>query len=295
MRDFKIIADSCSDLSAENRKKYDIDYALMNFVYDGNEYIASLDWEEYSPREFYDLMRNGKIVKTTQVPGERFIETFNKYVEEGKDVLYLACSSGLSGSISTATMIGKEIMEQHPEAKIICIDTLISGMGQGMICVKAAEMKAEGKSIEEIAEWIETNKLCFNQFGTVEKLDYLRRAGRVKAAAAFFGNIFGVKPIIISDTKGNNFAMKKVKGRKASFAELVSQMKDVIINPEEQIIYLDHADCMEDALIVKEMILNEIKCKDVYISYIGPTVGASVGPGTIIIYCYGKEVTVCGD
>ena len=295
MREFKILTDTCSNLSAELRQKYGIDHVPMNFVFDGEEHVASLDWDEYTPKAYYDLMRNGKIIKTTQVPGERYIEVFNKYVEEGKDVLYVACSSALSGSVNTATVIAKEIMEQHPEAKIVCVDALISGMGEGALAVKAAEMKNEGKTIEETAEWLEKNKLCYNQTATVENLNYLRRAGRIKAAAAFFGNIFGVKPIIISDIKGDNVAVKKVKGRKASFAEIVAQIKENVVNPEEQTLYIDHADSEEDAIVLKEMIEKEVAFKNISIGYIAPIMGASVGPGTVAAYYYGKEVTYCGE
>ena len=294
MKDYKIITDSCSDMPKDLREKYDVDYVKMNIVVDGKELPASLDWDIYSPKELYDFMRDGKKITTTQVPNEEFEEVFGKYLKEGKDVLYLGCSSALSGSVNAGQVIARELEEKYG-GRIICIDCLNSCYAEGSMAIKAAQLKAEGKSIEETANWIEENKLKFNQAATVESLDYLKRAGRVKATAAFFGNIFGVKPIIISDAHGNNYAIKKVKGRKGSIAELVAMAKETITDPENQTLYVCHADCMDDALAFKEALVKEIPCKDVYIGYIGPIIGASTGPGTIAVYYFGKEVTVVGD
>lgn len=294
MKDFKIITDSCSDMPKDLREKYDIDYVKMQIVVDGKELPASLDWDIYSPKELYDIMRGGKRITTTQVPNEEFTEVFGKYLEQGMDVLYIGCSSALSGSVNAGLVIARELEEKY-DAKIVCIDCLNSCYAEASIAIKAAELKAEGRSLEETAGWIEENKLKFNQAATVESLDYLRRAGRVKATAAFFGNIFGVKPIIISDAHGNNYAIKKVKGRKGSIAELVNMAKETIEDPENQTLYVCHADCMDDAVAFKDALAKEIPCKDIYVGYIGPIIGASTGPGTIAVYYYGKEVTVVGE
>lgn len=295
MREYIILADSCSALSGELRSKYNIEYMMNNVVINGREVPSDLDWRQMSAQEYYDGMRNGSRVKSTQVPQETIETTFRKYASEGKDVLYLGTSSALSGSVNTATVIARDIVEEYPEAKIICVDCLISLIGHGSICIKASEMRAEGKSIDEVAEWVTNNRLKFHQFGTVENLEYLRRAGRIKAVAAFFGNIFGVKPIIISDAIGQNYAVKKVKGRKGSFGEIINMMKDVVENPEEQVLYIAHADSYEDAELLRDMIMAEIPFKDSSIVMIDASVGASVGPGTVSAYCFGTEVTIIGE
>lgn len=295
MKDYIILADSCSALSPELRAKYNIEYLMNNAVYNGKEIKCDLDWKGMSPSEYYDLMRNGAKITSTQVPLETFDKAFRQYIAEGKEVLYLGTSSALSGSVNSATVLAKELMEEFPGSKIICVDCLRSIIGQGAICVKAAEMRAEGKSIDEVAAWVTANRLKFHQFGTVENLEYLRRAGRIKAMAAFFGNLFGVKPIIISDAIGQNYAIKKVKGRKGSFNEIINMMKDVVESPETQTLYLAHADCIEDAELLRDMILKEIPFKDACIVVIDPSVGASVGPGTVSAYCFGKEVTFIGE
>lgn len=295
MNKYAIITDSTSDLCQDFRRQYGIDYVQMNISYDDKELPASLDWEIYSPKELYDTMRNGKRIRTTQVPYETFKEKFKSYLEKGEDVLYILCSSALSGSVNIARIVKDELSSEYPNNKIVIVDSLISCLGQGLLVIKASTLREEGKSIDEVQSYLESNKLKVNQVCTVETLDYLKRAGRVKASSAFFGNLFGVKPIIISDVIGQNYAFKKIKGRVASMNYLVEYMKENIIDPENQIIYVVHADSIEDANYLKEHILRTVKCKDVYIDYIGPIVGASVGPGAVAIYFMGKEVTIKGE
>lgn len=295
MKNYIILGDSTCDLSTEIRIEYNIDYAVMNFLCEEKESPASLDWESISPKEFYDLMRNGKKVTTTQVPYNIFYNKFTECAENNLDVLYISCSSGLSGSVNTARLVKDEILEKYPNIKIEIVDSLISSLGQGSLLIEASKLRKEGKTIEEVRDYIESIKLKVHQAGTVASLEYLKRAGRIKASKAFFGNLLGVKPIIISDIKGQNYAYKKVKGRKNSLLQLVEEMKENIVDSESQTIYVSHADSIEDAMFVKEIIEKEIKCKDVYINYIGPVVGASVGPGTIIVFCRGEEVTIEGE
>ncbi len=291
MGKYVILTDSCSDLGKDMREKYGIEYVQMNITYDGKELPASLDWELYSPKELYDLMRNGTQVKTTQVPASTFAEVFERHMKEGVDVVYIACASALSGSVNTALVVAKELEEKYPN-KIYCIDSCNSCLGEGRMAIDAAVMRNGGKTAEEVAAYIEENKLKYHQCCTVADLNYLKRAGRVKASTAFFGNLFGIKPIIISARSGENLAVKKTKGRKNSLDEIIAMTKENIINPEEQIIAVAHADCEKDAQYLKERIEAEIKPKEVYVNYVGPIIGASAGPDTVAIYFKGKTVEV---
>ena len=295
MREYVIFGDSTCDLGADIREKYDIDYVPMNYVLDGKEYPASLDWEGLSVKDFYNEMRNGKRITTTQVAGETFATRFEEVLKSGKDILYIGCSGALSGSVNQGTVIAKDLLEKYPEAKIRCVDARNSSFGQGIQLMWASEMRAEGKSIDEAADFIEANRLNVHQVATVGSLSYLKRAGRVTASSAFFGNIIGIKPILISDAKGQNFAVKKVKGAKASLEEVANMVAEEIVEPESQIVYISHADTEESAAALKELILAKIKCKDVVYGYIGPIVGASVGPGTVAAYFIGNEVTIVGE
>lgn len=295
MKEFAIITDSTSDLCKELREEYNIDYVHMNISYDDKEYKASLDWDEYTPKELYDVMRNGKRVRTTQVSYGDYLNKFEHYLKQDKDILYISCSSALSGSVNIARTVKDELLEKYPNSQIKCVDSLISCLGQGGLVVIASKLRSEGKNLDEVVSWLESNKLKMHQVATVESLEYLRRAGRVKASKAIIGNLFGVKPIIISDVIGQNYAFKKIKGRRASLLYLVEFLKENIVNSKDQVIYIGHADSIEDANFVKEHIEREIECKDIHIGYIGPIVGSSVGPGTIGVYFFGNEVTILGD
>lgn len=294
MRDYVILADSTCDLGREMREKYDIDYVKMNYVIDDKEYPADLDWGIHSCHEFYDLMRNGKRVRTTQVSRETYVQIFKKYLEAGKDIVYIACSSALSGSINLAVLIARELEGEYSERKIYCIDSLCSSLGQGSMVIRAAEMRAAGKAAAEVAQTIEETKLKVNQCGTVDSMEYLRRAGRIKASKAFFGNLFGIKPLIISDRIGQNYAVKKVKGALTAKKEIAAHIAEAVENAEGQCLYLAHADTPDSIEQLKDEILKVASFADVHIEPIGPIVGASVGPGTIIAFCYGKEVTIEG-
>lgn len=294
MKNYAIITDSTSDLPLELREKYTIDYVMMNYVIDDVEYPASLDWESHSAKEYYDIMRGGKRAYTTQVPRSTYEEKFRSYIEQDYDMIYISCSSALSGSINIARIVAKELTEQFPDSKIYCVDSLISSLGQAHQAITASKMRTEGKSVDEVFAFLEENKLKVNQCGTVESLEYLRRAGRVKASSAFFGNIFGVKPIIISDRIGQNFAIKKVKGTANALQSIAQEICDAADGNYETL-YISHADNPELAAKLQEAILAIAPFTEVVSGIIGPIVGASVGPGTIIAFCYGKEVTIEGS
>lgn len=291
MNKVKIITDSCSDLSGELLTKYDIDYAKMTTVCEGVQQEASLLWECYSPKELYDKIRNGIRVTTTQVPPEEFTRIFDLYIND-YDIVYIGCSTKQSGSVNTAAVIAKQYKEKYPDSSIYCIDSLNASIGEGMLAIKAAEMRDEGKSAKEIFDSVSAMRNNVREFITVHTLEYLRRCGRVKATAAFFGNLMGVKPILISDANGVQTPVKKVKGRKNSFAEIVNLMKENITDSEDQTIYLVHADCDPAEIeALKNETLSKIKCKDVLPLYIGPIIGASVGPDAIGLFAFGTEVT----
>lgn len=291
MRPVKIITDSCSDLVRELREQYDIDYARMKTVYHDQEQWASLDFEYYTPKELYDIMRGGERILTTQVPIAEFERIFRLYLEQGMDIVYIACSSRQSGSVNTAVMVSNELQQEYPDAAVYCVDSLNACVGEGALAVRAAEYRDKGMSAKEVYEHIMADRKLINEFCTVHSLDGLRASGRVKASSAFFGNLLGVKPIIIADVNGDQTPIKKVKGRKNSIAELVALTKESIIDPEHQRIYIAHADCADEAEMLADRIRSEIPCSQIVIGYIGPIIGASIGPGAIAVFSFGKEVT----
>lgn len=294
MREFVIFGDSTCDLDRDLRAKFGVEYVAMNYSIDDIEYVASLDFESHSAKEHYDLMRSGKRVFTTQVPKNVYYDAFKAALDEGKDLLYVSCSSALSASINTAMLVAKELNENAGEQRIFCVDSLISSLGQGYLLMCASKKRQEGLSAEQTAAYLEQIRLKVNQCGTVESMEYLRRAGRVKASKAFLGNLFGVKPIIISDIKGQNYAYKKAKGITNARAAIADHIVDAADGVYDTLL-ISHADCEEDALLLRDEILKRAEFKEIIIGYIGPIVGASVGPGTVIAFTFGKEVTVEGN
>ena len=293
MKKFVIVTDSCSDLNRQLREKYDIDYIPMRIIFNGRDIEANLDWEEISAKDYYDLMRKGTIVKTAQITAVQYKEKFEEYIKAGCDILSITCSSAFSASIAASRAAAEELLAVYPDAKIRCIDSLTACSALGILCITASEMRAEGKTIDEVADWLEENKLTINQESTVEKLTYLKNAGRVSAASAFFCGIFQIKPIIISDAKGMNFAVEKVKGRQASIDRLAARMAEEYEEVPYQKVFITHADCPEGLEALKAAVLKAVPgVKIDHTGYFGPIIGASVGPGTVGVFFYGKKVTV---
>ena len=292
MRNVKIITDSCSDLTAEQLARYDIDYAKMSTVYNGVESPALLTWSEDEVHTLYNIMRDGNRITTAQVSVEEFGRIFEEYLKQNMDIVYIGCSSKQSGSVNTGFVTAKKLMEKYEGSTIVCIDSLNASMGEGMLAIEAAKLANDGASATEIEAHILAIRKKVNQYVTVHSLDALKRAGRVKGSAAFFGNLMGVKPIIIADANGDQAAYKKVKGRQKSFEEIVAMLKASIIEPEKQTIYMTHADCAKeeiDGLVA--LIKQEIPCLDVEVGFIGPIIGASIGPDAVGIWGFGQEVT----
>ena len=291
MENFAIITDTCSDLDKELREAYGVDYVPMHYAVDGQDYVADLDWQHRAPKEFYDGMRQGKRYITAQVNANSFREKFESYLSAGKDVLYVACSSKLSASVNAASVVAEELKKTYPDRKIYCLDSLRSCPGQGLLVLRAAELRKEGKTIDETYDWLEENKLTAHTEVTVDKLIYLKQAGRVSAASAFFGGLLNIKPIIIADALGRNFAAEKIKSRKASIARLVERMAERFENVPYQKVFISHADALEDAEILKAAVIEKFGDMDIRIVYAGPIIGASTGPGMLSVNYFGKEET----
>ena len=276
----------------EQLNKYGIAFAKMSTSCDGVESVATLTWTDEEAHEHYNKMRDGKRIITAQVSVEEFGRIFEEYLKQDMDIVYIGCSSKQSGSVNTGFVTAKKLMEKYEGSTIICIDSLNASMGEGMLAIEAAKLANDGASATEIEAHILAIRKKVNQYVTVHSLDALKRAGRVKGSAAFFGNLMGVKPIIIADANGDQAAYKKVKGRQKSFEEIVTLLKASMIEPEKQVVYLTHADCAKeeiDGLVA--LIKQEIPCLDVEVGYIGPIIGASIGPDAVGIWGFGQEVT----
>ena len=291
MNKIKIFIDSTGDLPKDLRDKYDIDYCPMVVTVDDKEVIASLDYDQgYTLKQFYDVMREGRRIFTSQVPDHVFVEKFTAALKDGFDILYIGCSSKLSASVLAGEKVAMGLRKDFPNNRIVVFDSKISCYGQGEMAIIASKMREEGKTLDEIEAWLSLNIFRFNQFATVDSLLYLKRAGRVSATSAFFGNIFGVKPILISDRLGQNLAIEKIKGTKQSLLYLANAAVEAGEDLTGKTIFIGHADAIKAAEFVRDEILKLAPSVNIYIGPIGPIVGASTGPGTIGVYVFGKEV-----
>ena len=296
MKDYVILTDTGCDLESSLREKYNIELVCMHYIINGVDRLVDLDWKEISAKEYYQMMRDGTRITTAQVNQEDYRKVFINAANAGKDVLYVACSSVISAGINTARIIAEEVKKDYPDLKVVCVDALRACYALGILAITASKLRAEGKTIEETAAWLDENKLTVNMEGSVAELTYLKRAGRVSAASAFFGGLLNIKPIIMADARGYNFAIEKVKGRTTSLNRVAERFAEQYVESDYQEIFISHADCIEDAETLKKLMEEKLgKTLNVHIGYVGPGVGASVGPGMIGVYFIGKKVTVNQD
>ena len=299
MNKVKVITDSCADLGKELRDRFDIDYARMSIIWDGKEIAASADWDLYTVKELYGAMRNGARIITHQVAAVEFERVFSMYLEQGYDIVYVSCSSALSGSYNVGQIVAKQLMEKFPGRQIICVDPKNSCGGEALVAIEAAKAAANGATAAEVAGRAAEATERVMQFCTVGSLTYLKRAGRVKASAAFFGNLFGIRPILISNKAGENEAVKKIKGRKNVLDECVDMLVKSIgcesYPVDEQTIFVVHADCEQDASYLVDAVKSKLNPKEIIVNPIGPIIGASAGPDTVALYAFGNQYAALGE
>lgn len=295
MKKFVIFTDSCSELTEEARRTYDVEYLPMYVSYGDRSIKADLDWKEVSAKEFYDVMRSGTRILTSQVPAGDYVEKFEACLKEGYDILSISCSSALSASVKASEVAKKELLEKYPSAKIYCIDSLISSAGLGILCIYASKLRSQGKTIDEVAKEVELFKMKLNQFGTVDDLKFLKACGRISGSKAFFGTLLGVKPVIVSNHKGENVSSEKAKGRVNSIRRLADLTVETYVGEKIEEIYISHGDCLEDAEKLKAFILEKKPDAKIFIGILNPIVGASCGPNTLISYCVGSSKPTVTD
>ena len=290
MNKYKIITDSSCDIPTEIRQAHGVDYFQMGIVVDGQEMPADLDWKTYTPDELYSWLSAGRKLKTTLISVETFVNKIKEYFDQGIDVLYLGCSTALTGSINSFYLAKEMLMDEYPSRRMEAVSTFAAAATLGMLVVDAAREQEKGKDMDEVMKWVEDNRFFYNQFCTVDTLSYLRDAGRIKGAAAFFGNIIGVKPVFISDRKGNNLVIEKVKGTKNSLNAIYQHCIDAINVNHASRVVIAHSAVPDRAEGLKQRFL-EAGIKEVIIVPLGPIISITCGPGTIATFCYGKEVT----
>lgn len=285
-RDYVVTVNSTVDVPKEWLEDRGVKVVPLKYTIDGATYT---DMEGLTGKEFFAKLREGKMSVTSQVNPEEAKAALEPYLKEGKDVLHLGFSSGLSGTCSSMCLAAEELQEEYPDAKIIVVDTLCACMGEALLLYYVLKLKAEGKTIEEAAEWAEANKLHVCHNVTVDDLFHLHRGGRVSKTSAVLGSMVKIKPMIHMDDKGTLQVVGKERGRKKSLNKIVEMAAERAKGWDNEIIMITHGDCIEDAEYVADLVREKMGIDNILISNIGTVIGSHTGPGVVATFCMGEK------
>ncbi len=286
---FEIITDSSANLPEDMIETYHLTILSLSFFVDKVEYYGYEKGKLTDLAQFYAMMRDKKEITTSLVNTNLAMEQCEALLKKGKDILYIGFSSGLSGSYQSVSVALNELKDIYPDRKIYCVDTLAAALGEGLLVRYAINLREEGKSIEEVSQWLLENRLRLCHWFTVDDLFFLKRGGRVSATTALLGTALNIKPVLHVDDEGHLIMMEKARGRKKSLDALVEHMQNTIENPVEQYIYISHGDCLDDAEYVAAKVKELYPVKEVFVRILDPVIGAHSGPGTVALFFLGSK------
>ena len=287
MANYKIITDSASDLPKAMLKELDVTAVPLHLLFKGENMPDTV--EDAAIMAFYAGMRDGHVSKTSAVNPEAWQNAMEAVLAEGLDVLVLGFSSGLSTTYQSAVIAANELREKYPERKILTVDTLSAASGQGLLIWHACKKRDEGLSLEELAAWVEENKLHLAHWFTVDDLVYLKRGGRIGAATAVMGAMLNIKPVLHVDNEGKLVSAIKVRGRKAAIKALVDKFDACGEGYDNSTVFICHADCMEDAKALEKLVQEKKPGTNAVICNLGAVIGSHAGPGTLALFFMGNE------
>ncbi|MGM9974450.1 MAG: DegV family protein [Clostridiaceae bacterium] len=287
MKDYILMTDSCCDLPREYIDESNVPFVSLTCRFKDKEYKDDFG-VSLKHKEFYKGMEEGEVPKTSQPSPDEFFNLFKKYAEEGKDIIYICVSSGLSGTYNSANIAKEMVQDENIDVKIEIVDILTASLGQGFMVKEAMRLKEGGATFQEVKSFLEETKWKLNTFITVDDLIHLKRGGRISSTAAFLGGLMSLKPLIAINNQGKVDVIQKARGRKSALKELAKYIINNIEEPESTTMYIGHCDALEDALKLKEILLEKINLKEVIIDFIGPVVGAYGGPGALAAFYVGK-------
>ena len=294
MSEFVIIPDASSDMTKPLRERFHIPGYIRGTIYfpDGKEAIADLDWELIDPVTYYKSMsgRNA-LYKTASSQRGEVISVYERFLQEGKDILAITLSSGLSGTNQLCRQVAQELMEKYPQRKIIVVDSLRYSTALTLLVIEASLKQQAGWSLEETAAYLEQNKHRVHQIGPMDDMFFLVKTGRVSNFKAFFGTLIGINPMADFNRQGMSQVLGKFKGKKRAFDAVIDYMKATIENPQDQIIFVAHSNREESAQLLAQRIREEFSPKEIIINHVGMSCGASVGPGLCAAFYWGAEIS----
>ncbi len=280
---FAIITDTSANIPHEKTLEWDISIIPFTYYISGKE-LSCVETEQFDGKQFYDAMRGGSKVTTSQIPPQRFIDFMRPILEEGKDILYVGMSSGISGAFQSANTAMRHLLRDFPERKIRLVDSLGASLGEGLLVIRAKECRDEGLSIDETAELLEAVRPCVYQVFTVEDLVYLRRSGRISNFSRAIGSTLNIKPLLKGNEEGKIVSFAKVLGRKRSITALADKYASLVKDPASQTVYIAHADCEEDAQTLAALLREKAEPKEVFMTCYEPVTGSHVGPGALALF-----------
>ena len=286
MNEFVIVSDSTVDLPKEYLQAKQVPIISLSYIMDGVTYE---EMDGLSHKEFFEKLRTGSLPTTSQINPEQAREALEPFAKEGKDILYIGFSSGLSGSYNSVRMAAEDLKEEYPDINIITIDSLCACMGEGLLLYKALELKEHGMSMEEIAKWVEANKLHICHNVTVDDLNHLHRGGRISKTTAVVGSMIKIKPIIHMSDEGKLVVIGKERGRKKSLVSIVDRMEKQMQGYDNDIVMITHGDCIEDAEFVKKQVEERFGIHNVMINGIGSVIGSHTGAGVVAVFFMGDK------
>ena len=287
MNKYIILTDSSCDLPQAKYDALGVDYVPLTVNLDGKDYNNYADWREIEPHAFYEELRAAKPTKTSAANTDQFKTAMKPHLDAGEDILYIGFTTGLSGTFNAGRLAAEELMEQYPDRKIICVDSLCASLGQGLLVDIAAEKQAEGASLEECAKYTEDVKMSVAHWFTVDDLFYLHRGGRVSKTTAIVGSALGIKPVMHVDDEGKLVKVDVARGRKNSIKRLFDKLKTT--NTSIERVFISHGDCSEEAEALMDMIKKEFSPVSTCINHIGPVIGSHSGPGTMALFFLATE------
>lgn len=292
MNPYVFMTDSDSDLPFRYVDEYDLKMVYMPYIVDGVEYLDDLG-RNGKQAEYFENMRKGTVPVTSLLPTPVYVEYFEPILAEGKDILFIAFSSKMSGTIQNVFAAREELLEKYPGRAIRVVDTLSISAPMTLLLHRAYKLYQEGKSMEEVAAWVEANRLRAHAFFTVDDLKYLKRGGRISAVAATMGTMLDLKPVIVITREGSMVSVEKIRGRKAALRYLADKTAENIEDAEGQEVTILHADAIEDAERLEALIRERLpQVGGVIKEFVGPVIGAHCGPGTVAACFMGKERAV---
>ena len=286
---YRIVTDSASNLSEEMIDEFGLEILPMTFMVDGIERRSYLKGEKTDLKQFYTMMREGKVI-TTSLPNLQETEaTMRAILDVGEDILYLGFSSALSSAFGSIELLMQRLADEYPERKLRAVETFAASGGQGMLVYLACKKAAKGASLDETGDFVVETRDHLCHWFTVDDLMFLFRGGRVSRTSAWAGTMLNIKPVLHVDAEGALIPMEKVRGRKKSIKALVDHMEKTAIDPASQTVFITHGDCIEDVEVLKREISERMGVTDFVVNYIDPVVGAHSGPGTLALFFLGTE------